>query len=1733
MDVLNLQIETPITDWGSSIFFDINHNGALSSMDRMIRFIDNSTGQFVELLSFSSSLGDWIPIDSGSLDIPLAGSGILVSTSFGISDFDSTNSHRQYEFKIPFTAISSSAGNVLGIGLEATDNYGNSNAGIIWPYISGNQDLIRTNVFKWGDIEFGESSKTSFDYVVEHNFNIKSSAIGYNNGTFLTTADINGDGDFELVVSSNRTVLGDSYRIAIFDYRSGDYQRIWASWETSHQSIITTVLSGISAYDFTGDGKDELYAVGTSNNILRFSEWNSIASDFEVSETVFTHTSAFMGYLSVGDGDADGSMDLIASDQNGGVVVLDYDDVGDTFSNDDHSPFNPTGAFRIHAVSATDMDNDSLSELILSEQITADNVESLTRLFVYRRLPPKFADNPEDDLPVDSTATTEDNFGHTIIFNDINMDTITDTIIVGKNYLKIFSASYSFTNPSPSLELLINDQTSDPSMGGGAAVADVNQDGQNELIFSANNGTIYVGYITGSGPFTFHLNWSGNFGTSFGMRDSILVYDIDNDGENEIILGDTMGQILVLGKGDAPSITIDSPSPSYVSSSVSIMVSWTITSEFSSVHHTDIYVDSIFQKRVGGSITSSEVFLNLGPNNIELVTYSYAGKIDYANVSVLLDANAPQVTIISPQNNFKTDLTYVQVTYNATDLEGNVDFYKIYRNETIITLYTTELSYSISLPSDGTWNITIIAVDETLKEGKSSIYVIRDTTPPIVSITSPLNGAAVKVSNLDIYWTASDAITSVDYSEIFVDSVSKGTTSSNTFNIDLLSDISYLIEVVTYDILGNFASDSITITRDTVNPLISIEPIALPQLTDGTYYTNNPLVSVSWNATDNLLGTGIKQVQLTINGAVYGTYLPEATSDIVSLGNESYKEIGLTAFDKAGNTYTAYESIIFDQTAPNLTIDYPPNNFQTGLSYIIVSWDSFDEGVGLKEFKIYANSTLLNTITDVSITNYFLSLVENETVIVKIQAYDFLDYFVEQTVTIIQNKSAPTIVLINPNNLYSYKNTTSFDISWDASGLDIDHFEVFVNNTLYNTYSNTTFTATIDLGFIPVDQYPYYNITVKAITTDMSVYEDIRWLTIDQTPPVVSFINPANNSFILDSPMHVEWFSNDACSGLASFRINFGSIKINRDANPPFSRIIDITGFNGFYELIIFGYDIAGNKANATIIVWVSLYSPIFSTTLASPEYSNSGNITFNLEVSDPGLGIKSITIIADDTNVIYEEDFGTAYVITPILRIINTFSWDFIAGIDNHNLTISIMDKANRVSRNTFDIIIDTVSPVFYQAPIIDDNFFNTVPRNIVQYDDVGTNNHTISVYIIEKYGLTSVEARLIGPGFDQVFEMTNNSEDSQGTVFRYDLAISFDSLSLGLYELNFTFTDFASNTNTESYYFNLVAEPIISDFPLIPLIVGIATILIVSIVAAISLRKPIMNRGWHEEIQNITYILKSGLTVLYVPYSSRMVTDEQLFGGAMSGIRGILEEIIGNQSKFEVETVEFGKKHLLIYSSNYGDTVLVVSKVKPIHLQKLALFANEFEFIYQDAVSDDTHVNMSRFKGSMDIVQKYFGESEISKGMVTQKAIPARRRSKLARQVAVDSETEKEILITSLHQKLSMDESSLEHISKQTKVLIGDSIILAEKALTSLIDYDYKQADKYAKAAIRSMEMARSSKEDLVIFNSIFNAIPKIVEEVFNGILCGEHNDTVGLYTSIEKVSKLFLEYISKFSI
>jgi hypothetical protein len=1727
LDLINFRTGNPSNPWGFSVFFDIDHNGILTSLDRQVRFTSNSSGDFVEFLKYDSTIRKWTMTISGSLGAILV-NGMEVDSSFTTSTFENTVNHRQYEMKIPFTVIAKSPGEMIGFAVEASENFNSQISSMVWPFIETNQQVIRTNPLKWGDLFFEEQYDSYTDYVVKKNFNIKPSAIGKNNGTFIETGDINGDGDLELIVASNRTVVVDNYLLAIYDYIAGEYQKIWSSWQTSHQSKITTVLSGLATHDFDGDSKEEIFAVGTNNKILRFYDWNSTASDFDFSAEIYTHTSNFMGYVSIGDFINDGSNCILAGDQNGNIVALVYQG-GNSFSHDFRSPFSISSAERIHALQVADMDDDATNELLFFGQTSTDNTLSPTSLFIYQRFEnKKLEDNLEDDLPSTSSSSTNDFFGHTILVADVDNQPGTETIIIGKNSLKIFSND-SFSDPTIPIEISLNDGTSYPSMAGGVEVGDINSDSTNEIVFSANNGSIYVGYITSTGStFNFHLNWSIDLGSTAGKGNSIKIFDFDKDGEKEIIFGDTMGQIFILGLGKNPNITITNPNTGDTFASETIAVKWKTTSEFIAVHHHEIYVNSIFQNRIGGAMNSFEVTLDPGENTIEMKAISVTGLSNSDTVSVNLNVQAPQVIITSPENFEPTSQDHVIISYNSTDLDGDFDHYEIWLNDTRIEENTQQESYNVNLPSDGIWNITVCGVDTTGLAGKASIFLIRDTGKPSITITSPQDGVATRNTEQDIIWVASDALTSVKNFKVIVDGAIQETLTGYTTSVQLTVDKAYTIEVIAFDTVDNNASDSIIITRDTISPSITINTLSRPQLGNGIYYTDNNLLPISWNGTDNTDGSGIDKYELTINGLLYNTYTSSETTDTIDLGTNGDKSVKLTIFDSAGNSNYDEFTIILDTIAPNLSISIPQDNYTTGLDYVIVSWNANDVGVGILKYDVFVDGLLEAEITDEAITFYQITFSSEKSYLITIKATDILGYFSEKSINVIYNSSAPTVTITTPNTMTYFENKTEFEVAWDVNNLDINYFEIYVNGTLNQTLAAGIRSTVINLGFIPIDLYPVYNISIYAITNLTSVYFDMRWFIIDQSIPEISFLAPIN-PLIINKNLEVSWSSTDIGSGLDYFIVRLGIIEVEKTAESSFNTLLDVTSLNGEYNLFIYAYDQAGNIANISMIIEVSLSAPQYLTTLEERNYYQNGNFQFNLTLTNTYLGVKIIQVIADNINTVYLEDFGTNYLTTNEQREISVQDSDFTDSTI-HNLTVSVFDRISRETRTTSEIIFDSTLPTFLQAPTFDGNLLGTTNKINFAKDPIN-NFHNLSIFIQDETGIRSAQVRIIGKNYDRIFEMTLNR--SIVSLYEFDIQLDFNELALGDYDLIFTFEDLAGNINSRSYSFTLIEpnSPIRPNRTLI-ILISLAAVIILGFIGAIAFRKNIMNIGWKHEIVVVSYVLKSGLTVFFMPYTPQLVTDEQLFGGAMSGIRGILEEIIGKKKKNEVETVEFGERHLLIYTGDYGDAVLTVSDIKPIHSKRLREFAIEFEKRFRSQIKNDTHIDMSNYDGVIDLVEEYFGPRDLSEGIAFK--ISNLIKNRLIRKKGYDEkstelEQDKEMMLSKLQENIFSNEGSASKLSQQTKIHIGDAVVFVEKALTSLMEYNYKKADVEANASLNSLELARKSGEPIELLGPIVEAIPVIVEQILNGIESGKAKDERGYKRAIENASQIFLEQIS----
>jgi len=291
LDVLEYQTELLPTTSGFCFYYDINHDGLLSNVDYSLRFHSNSTGDFVIVCQYSSVQDTWIEIEVGSPSTILPSSEILVDTFFGASNLLATE-HRQYEISIPLSKLQKKTGEIIAFGIEVFEDYVNGDEELTWPFIGSNPNMLRTNAYLWGDLHIGKANE-NLKFVIEENLNLDANSFGENKGVFLTKGDIDGNGDFELIASSNDSSTTEGKKLAIYDYHSNEIVPIWQSWTTAH--TIDFVIKGVATGDFNEDGKDEIYCVGEDSRILRFADWH--IDDFNTSDIVYSHSRGLMGYI--------------------------------------------------------------------------------------------------------------------------------------------------------------------------------------------------------------------------------------------------------------------------------------------------------------------------------------------------------------------------------------------------------------------------------------------------------------------------------------------------------------------------------------------------------------------------------------------------------------------------------------------------------------------------------------------------------------------------------------------------------------------------------------------------------------------------------------------------------------------------------------------------------------------------------------------------------------------------------------------------------------------------------------------------------------------------------------------------------------------------------------------------------------------------------------------------------------------------------------------------------------------------------------------------------------------------------------------------------------------------------------------------------------------------------------------------------------------------------------------
>ena len=91
-------------------------------------------------------------------------------------------------------------------------------------------------------------------------------------------------------------------------------------------------------------------------------------------------------------------------------------------------------------------------------------------------------------------------------------------------------------------------------------------------------------------------------------------------------------------------------------------------------------------------------------------------------------------------------------------------------------------------------------------------------------------------------------------------------------------------------------------------------------------------------------------------------------------------------------------------------------------------------------------------------------------------------------------------------------------ISAMGKKITVEEFQLYVDGSYYDTYTNTTTSAIVNLEWlVPIAEgtYPTFNITILVWDGFDFTYDDHCFVTVDMTQPTISIVNPAFNYDII------------------------------------------------------------------------------------------------------------------------------------------------------------------------------------------------------------------------------------------------------------------------------------------------------------------------------------------------------------------------------------------------------------------------------------------------------------------------------------------------------------------------------------------------------------------------------------------------------------------------------------------
>jgi hypothetical protein len=468
------------------------------------------------------------------------------------------------------------------------------------------------------------------------------------------------------------------------------------------------------------------------------------------------------------------------------------------------------------------------------------------------------------------------------------------------------------------------------------------------------------------------------------------------------LLEDGKGNVFVASvdivyDSESPIIDILSPDEEEINPLGDISIAWTVSDQGTGqVNQVRMMIDDGNWMIVTGETERTFTSLADGTHIVLIEAIDDQGHVAIAERTFVIDALAPEVTILSPSDHSVIASTDLTLRFDADDAASGVAQVSIRIDGGSWTIITGD-EYVFSGLSDGAHTITVRAFDAVGWSGTDTVTITVDTTAPSLTISSPSFGEALSDGSVDVAYGTGDAI----MVKMSVDGGSWTTVASGPVSLDL-ADGTHTVAMRAYDSVGNMNETAVTFLVDTIAP-----QVALLYPENGATITTSTL-DIYFSATD---ASGIQSLSLHVNGErmdVSGSNIYRMTD----LTDGEYA-VSLNATDLVGmfSLCSVTFTIDLDDVLPALSFIGPVDGSVVATSDLDVSFAA-DDPSGILSLAMTVDG---ETIDVLGLTSYALAGLSDGDHILTLVATDGRGNEASCSMTITVDTTAPSLTISSPS----------------------------------------------------------------------------------------------------------------------------------------------------------------------------------------------------------------------------------------------------------------------------------------------------------------------------------------------------------------------------------------------------------------------------------------------------------------------------------------------------------------------------------------------------------------------------------------------------------------------------------------------------------------------------------------------------------------------------------------------